>query len=243
MDYCRAVETYLCQKNDGHLIRIVGPAFELVSRWDAQGIPLKVTQRGIDRYFERYYRKGPRRRPIRIEFCEADVLDCFDEWRRALGLTASTAPSSGSNADVEGDAAGDDKNADARRGPSLPSHLERVLIRLSSLRASGSLSANWESLLDRVAAELDQARATSRGIRGPAREQLLARLASLDAELLATARSEVDEAALAVMRKEAESDLTTFRQAMTPDVFARTLEAALDRAVRERFRLPTLTFD
>ena len=85
-DYCRSIETYLCRKNDGHLIRVVGPSFELVSGWAAQGVPLKVAFSGIDRYFERYYRKGPRRRPVKIDFCEADVLDAFDEWRRALGL-------------------------------------------------------------------------------------------------------------------------------------------------------------
>ena len=84
-DYCREIETYLCRKNDGHLIRVVGPSFELVSGWAAQGVPLKVAFAGIDRYFERYYRKGPRRRPVRIDFCEADVLDVFDEWRRAIG--------------------------------------------------------------------------------------------------------------------------------------------------------------
>ena len=63
--FCRDIETYLCQKNDGHLIRIVGPSFDLVSRWAADGVPLKVAFRGIDRYFERYYRKGLRRRPVR----------------------------------------------------------------------------------------------------------------------------------------------------------------------------------
>ena len=62
-----------------------------MSRWEAQGIPLKVACAGIDRYFERYYRKGPRRRPVRIEFCEADVLDAFDGWRRAVGVADSTA--------------------------------------------------------------------------------------------------------------------------------------------------------
>ena len=82
--YCREIEAYLCRKNDGHLIRIVGPAFEQVSRWGQQGVPLKVALVGIDRYFERYYRRGPRRRPVRIEFCEADVLDAFDEWRRSV---------------------------------------------------------------------------------------------------------------------------------------------------------------
>ncbi len=85
--YCRDLEAYLCQKNDGHLIRITGPAFERVQGWAQQGIPLKVAEAGIDRYFERYYRKGARRRPVQIVFCEADVLDAFDDWRRAVGLS------------------------------------------------------------------------------------------------------------------------------------------------------------
>ena len=89
VDFCREIESYLCQKNDGHLVRVTGPSFDLVSGWAAQGVPLAVAFRGIDRYCERYYAKGPRRRPVRVEFCEADVLDTFDEWRRATGLTTS----------------------------------------------------------------------------------------------------------------------------------------------------------
>ena len=53
-EYCRAIEAYLCRKNEGHLIRIVGPAFERVLAWADKGVPLKVAYRGIDRYFERY---------------------------------------------------------------------------------------------------------------------------------------------------------------------------------------------
>ncbi len=89
-EYCREIETYLCRKNDGHLIRVVGPSFEIVSRWAIDGVPLKVALGGIDRYFERYYRKGPRRRPVRIDFCDADVRDVFDEWRRATGVSADS---------------------------------------------------------------------------------------------------------------------------------------------------------
>ena len=43
-DYCRQLESYLCQKNGGHLIRIVGPAFEQVCAWAQQGVPLKVVE-------------------------------------------------------------------------------------------------------------------------------------------------------------------------------------------------------
>ena len=47
-DYCREIEAYLCRKNEGHLIRIVGPAFEQVCGWANLGVPLKVAFRGID---------------------------------------------------------------------------------------------------------------------------------------------------------------------------------------------------
>src|SRR5262245_27826548 len=88
-EYCRAIEAYLCRKNEGHLIRIVGPSFELVCGWAAKGIPLKVACQGIDRCVERYYAKGPQRRPVQIDFAKADVLDAFDEWRRAVGLVGA----------------------------------------------------------------------------------------------------------------------------------------------------------
>src|SRR5262245_14293746 len=85
-EYCRRIESHLCQKNGGHLIRIVGPAFEQVSGWARQGVPLKIALRGIDRCCERRQAKRPSRRPVRVEFCEADVLEMFDDWRRAIGV-------------------------------------------------------------------------------------------------------------------------------------------------------------
>jgi len=231
-DYCREIETYLCRKNDGHLIRVVGPSFDLVSAWAAQGIPLKVAFRGIDRYFERYYRSCPRRRPVRIDFCEADILDVFHEWRRAIGLPASRGESS---APLGQDGPG-------RASSSLPSHLERALMRLSQARATGSIGPQFDNLIERVAGELDLARAGSRGVRGEARQSLLGRLAALDVELAQTARASLDHSTLASLVREADGELAEFRPAMAPEAFARAREAAIDRLVRERCGLPTLSF-
>src|SRR5688572_24753955 len=122
-EYCRQIETYLCRKNEGHLIRIVGPVFEQVSGWAAQGVPLTVAFRGIDQYCERYYAKGPRRRPVRVEFCEADVLELFDDWRRAVGVARL-------------DGADDAKTAESK--DTLPAHLDRVVARLTTMRATVS---------------------------------------------------------------------------------------------------------
>ena len=232
-EYCREIETYLCRKNDGHLIRVVGPSFEVVSAWARQGVPLKIALAGIDRYFERYYRKGPRRRPVKIDFCDADVLDVFDEWRRATGVL-STAVSSP-----------DDRHppsASRTTSSSLPAHLERVVLRLTSARAGGSLGDGFDALIDRAAAELDAARAKAGGLRGDKREALLDRLAALDGELVQQARATLDDATHASLMREAESELAGFRSGMTAEAFARAREAAMDRLVRERVRLPTITF-
>ncbi len=130
-EYCREIETYLTRKNDGHLIRVVGPSFELVSRWAADGVPIKVAFAGIDRYFERYYRKGPRRRPVKIDFCEADVLDVFDEWRRAIGLTMAAGQVDNGEPAVPG--ARERAVAFASRATSSES-----LMRLTDLRTGGA---------------------------------------------------------------------------------------------------------
>jgi hypothetical protein len=240
-EYCREIETYLCRKNDGHLIRVVGPSFDLVSGWAAQGVPLKVACSGIDRYFERYYRKGPRRRPVRIDFCEADVLDVFDEWRRAVGISrqsSDVSPQSG----VSPQSAVVGRESPGRR-QSLPEHLERVVLRLTSARARGSLGAGSDALIDRVSAELDAARATAGGLRGRARQTLIDRLSALDRELLQQARSALDDAATASLARDADEELAGFRSGMTAEAFARAREAAMDRLVRERFMLPTIAYE
>jgi hypothetical protein len=227
VDYCREIETYLCQKNDGHLIRVVGPSFGLVTAWAEQGVPLKVAFKGIDRYFERYYRKGPRRRPVKIDFCEADVLDVFDEWRRAVGVVASGAAEESTN---------------TMRHASLPAHLERVVRRLTSGRVDGSLGAEFDDVIDRVSAEMDAARAKAGGLRGDAREALIDRLAMFDAELIQRARAALDDATRDALAREADEELSGFRGGMTADAFARAREAAIDRLVRERCGLPVVMF-
>jgi hypothetical protein len=231
-DYCRDIETYLCRKNDGHLIRVVGPSFDLVSGWAAQGVPLRVAFTGIDRCFERYYRKGPRRRPIKIDFCDADVLDAFDEWRRAVGLPAGGDASGG----------GEPERDRRRHTASLPAHLERVVMRLTAARANGRLGESFDELIDAVARELDVARGAAGGLRGDPRQALIARLAALDVELLQAARASLDERSRAALMNDAEGEVARFRDRMAPEAFERAREAACDRLIRENFGLPIVVF-
>lgn len=229
-EYCRQIETYLCQHNQGHLIRIVGPSFDLVARWATEGVPLKVAFRGIDRTVERQAKKSARRRPLKIDFCEADVLDVFDEWRRATGITAA-------------DAAGADATApSSRKGPSLPEHLERALLRLTNARARDVLDASADPLIDRLSAELDRVRGASRGVRGPERQQVVERLAQLDDELSSLALSAIGADGLRDVEREADADLVAYKSTMPAAEFARVRRAAVDQAVRVRLHLPIVKF-
>ena len=222
--YCRELESYLCQKNAGHLIRIVGPAFERVCGWAEQGVPLKIAFRGIDRYCERYTMKPGRRRPVRIEFCEADILDLFDDWRRAVGVGVSP------------DA------APTPRRPGLAAHIEAVAGRLIALRAAEGRPLPAAATVDAAIDELDRLAEDARTARGQKRDLIVERLGSLDRTLLEESVRALDPADAAQLRQEAESELAPFLGRMSSDGRAGAIEGAFRKLVRERAGLPTIAF-
>ena len=228
-DYCRDIESYLCRRNGGHLIRIVGPAFDLVCGWEVQRIPLSVVFRAIDQVVERRAASRARQRPVRIEFCAENVLDLFDAWRRAVGVSAEPE-----------DAATEHRPA---RGPSLPAHLERVILALTALRAHRSHPAALRELAERLAAELDAERSAARTARGEQRGRLLARLSAADRELLAAARAAAEAPVQDRLRREAERELAAYRERMPPAAFRKAVEAGADRLLREQLELPRIAFD
>jgi hypothetical protein len=229
-DYCRTIEAYLCRKNDGHLIRIVGPAFELVSGWAEKGVPINVACRGIDRYFERYYAKGSRRRPVRVEFCEGDVLAVFDEWRRAVGVRSLDEA-------VSGESHADDAGAPRT---SLPAHLDRTVARLGAWHSE---NVRLEELARSVVSELEGMRPSAKGVRGQARQELCDRLRALDGKLLEALRQQIPTAEIQAIGAEADAELAPFKSRMPTDAYAGAREACINRIVRERARLPAVTFD
>jgi hypothetical protein len=230
-EYCRELEAYLCRKNDGHLIRIVGPSFERVRSWAAQGIPYKIACEGIDRYFVRYYAKGPRRRPVQIDFCEEDVLDAFEGWRRAVGVRMpGVAPSA-------------DEAAVKQRKKSLPEHLDRVCEKITNRRAGlNPLPPSYDRVLEDVTAEVSAFKDLPSPIRGETRERVAARLMELDRLMMDAARAHANHVVLQSMRDEATEQLRPFRDRMPGDAYERALNAAIDGLLREREKLPVVSF-
>jgi hypothetical protein len=236
--YCREIEAHLCRRNSGHLVRVAGPGFEMVAGWAAKGIPLKVALSGIDRAVARRDAKGPSRRPLRVEFCEADVLEAFDQWRRAVGVgTAGGGAAAGS-----GPAEPDEGDSRQKSGPSLRAHLDRVVTRLTDRIAGGAMPADLERAIEKTVGELGEARAASRSLRGEARAALVGRLQVLDDELMASARAVTPGDVLDALALEAGRDLAAFRGRMADADYMRALEAATNKRLRERLKLPEIGY-
>ena len=231
-EYCREIEAYLCRKNDGHLIRIVGPSFERVCSWAAQGIPFRIACQGIDAYFVRYYAKGVRRRPVHIDFCEHDILDAFDSWRRAVGVRMPGAQATEETAHAK------------RHKRSLPEHLDRICERVTARRAGMTPPPpEFDAVLETITNEAAVFRDLPGPLRGETRERITARLVELDRMMLDAARAQVDSVAMQAMSTEAAEQLLPFRDRMPADAYQRAMDAAVDRLIREREHLPTVAFE
>jgi hypothetical protein len=228
--YCRDVEAHLTRVNGGHLVRIVGPGFELVRDWALSGVPLSVVFRAIDLKAARH-QTGTSRRPLRIEFCDEDVRELFAGWRRAVGVPASPA------SEATDPVAEPDEPAGAARRTATK-ELDRAIDRLS--RAAGRL--DWPDALREAVGlrltALTALRAELRLARGEARSLLLARVSDGDAAFAAAIREAAPAAVLGESRAEAERDLASYRGRLAPAAWASAVDRTTDRLLRERLGLP-----
>jgi hypothetical protein len=257
-EYCRSVEEHLTRVNDGHLVRIAGTGFERVRQWALDGIPLSVVCRGIDLKAERH-RTGRSRRPLRIEFCDGDVRDVYEHWRRAVGVSALTDAGSRGAAEAGPDAPIEGGPPDERRRPSLARQLDRIVEKLG--RAAGRLDAP-EPLRDAIAIALEQItalrdeargkRRSARAPHGPASTpaahgvapgdtaaDVVSRLSATDRLLIEAARDAAGGRLVADLRAAAERDLVSYRGRMPAKAWSRCVEAATEQSLRDRFGLPT----
>jgi hypothetical protein len=235
-EYCRRVEEHLARVNAGHLVRVVGPAFLLVKSWAERGVPFSVVCRGIDRKAERH-RKGRSTRPLRLEFCEDDVREEFEEWRRAVGVTGSAELVSSAVADST-DETPRAPTPKGQSGKALDRAIDRLVRVSSHLDASEEFRTDVSAVLDRVV----EVRERLRKARGDARAPFLASLDLIHADLVAVARRVAGDV-VAEAEAEASADLAPYRTRLGAEVWRRSVTAAADRIVLERLGLPTLLSD
>ena len=241
-EYCRAVEAHLTRINEGQLVRVVGPAFELVRGWALAGVPLSIVLHGMNAKAERH-KAGRATRPLRLEFCEHDVRDAYDHWRRAVGI----ARISDATATVEG---GDEPASEAatdaesrKKHASLTKHLDRAIDRLVRAGGRTDITDAFRDGADAIVRALGDMRDHARGVRGVAREEMTASLAVLDAELMRLTRRAADAPLVERLRAESATELAAYRGRLDAASWERAVELGVDRLLRDHFGLPVVAFD
>ena len=171
---------------------------------------------------------------MRIEFCEADVLDAFDDWRRAVGV-ARVVPDSAGGPDVE------EPQPGARPRKSLASQIESALARLTVMRGSDKAGPRFGAALDAAvrAARCAAARSRARARRGPRRA---------DAAACRRSKSELADAGDRVARRRRSASRSRrkptrsssrFATRMPDDAYRQSRRQSLQRLVRQHFGLPS----
>lgn len=228
-DYCRQVEAHLTRINGGHLVRVVGAGFALVKQWADDEVPLSVVFRGIEQKAERH-KAGASKRPLRIEFCEADVRELHAAWRRAVGLTGAPDP-----VDAEVPA-----TVTEPKRRSVSRSIERAIERLGRLAGRLELPGEFRDAVSHAIEQLSVLREELSRTRGAAREQLLERLAPIDRDLLGQARQAVAPDMLRDFTNQAEQELAPYRDRLSPEHWARAVSVTVDRSIRDHLALPVL---
>jgi hypothetical protein len=229
-EYCRRVEEHLARVNAGHIIRIVGTAFDMVRAWALEGIPLGIVCRGIDQKAERH-RAGRSKRPLRLEFCEGDVRALYDDWRRAVG--AWRPESGGADTPLLPPA------MEERRRPSASRQLDRAIDRVVAASGNLDLPEALSLALTTILDEMVALREPLRQARGVARKTLTARLVDVDRAIADAARRAAG-ASLGEVEAEARRELAAFRGRLPAEAWDRSVRAGVDRLLRERYNLPFL---
>jgi hypothetical protein len=101
----------------------------------------------------------------------------------------------------------------------------------------------FDAVLEAITKEAAAFRDMPGPLRGDTRERIIARLVELDRMMLDAAREQADAAAVESMRADAVEQLRPFRDRMPADAYPRAVAAAVDRLLREREQLPTVSFE
>ena len=106
-------------------------------------------------------------------FCEADVLDAFDDWRRAVGVARVAS-------DAEGGPEVEEPVPAAATAPIAGLADRAALARLTVLRGSDKAGPLFGAALDAAVRSLDAIRAEASRARGDARNGCSSSIAAMD---------------------------------------------------------------
>ncbi len=226
-NYFTEIEEYFWKKRGAHLL--VSPLdWAIMETWQKAGVPLEAVLKGIDSAFESYgrSRRGANRPLKSLAYCTDAVLEAAEQAQEASAGASSSKTAAKEPFDRQELRAYLEKNKSL-----LEAAAERC--RSGQPQAAAAILGTGRSmesaltLLD-TPGTLDV-------------EDLERRLSVLDEKLHATLLSQAPEEVLLKIRREVDSQLSTYRRKMKAEQLALVEKQYMQKRLLDEYRLPRLS--
>jgi hypothetical protein len=213
----------------------------LVESWKNAGIPLHIVLRAINEAFDAYDKRGHKYRKVNsIFYCQQQVESAFADYRLAQ---------------VGGDSGAGQSQVEEVSGPQTPKETELLSkavlfdflarcgddLRTAADRAAESKKTALEGAISRARSRLNEIRSEIEGASRVDAEALERDLDSIDRIILEAARETLGAVELQSIRKEAESQLRSYRKKMDKAFYEQTVQNLISRRLREMNGIPRMS--
>jgi hypothetical protein len=211
----------------------------LVETWKNAGIPLHIVLRSINQTFDGYDKRPHAHQKINsILYCQQAVESNFADYRIAqVGAGAKeTDPGSESEADSSSSPAQGDSAFSRSDLLEFIGRCDRELLTALEARQPG-----LEDVLTRSRARLAEITRELEGATRVDAEALERDLDSLDRILVEGALNLLGEQGIAELRKEAKSELRSYKKKMDKAIYEQTVENFIARRLRQMNHIPRMS--
>jgi hypothetical protein len=225
--YFTEIEEYFWKKRGAHLL--VSPLdWAIMETWQKAGVPLEAALKGIDSAFESYQRsrRGTNKPLKSLAYCTDAVLEAAEEAQEAAAGSTREKAAATETFRKEDLHAYFQKNA-----AQLAKAAERVK---SAQPAVAELIADVSASLQASAVLLDAPGTLDL-------EDLERRLTILDDKLHAALLSHASEELMLKIRREVDSQLSTYRRRMKAEQLALVEKQYLQKRLLDEYQLPRLS--
>ena len=213
----------------------------LVESWKNAGIPLHLVLRSINEAFDAYDKRTHNRRRVNTMFyCEQAVESNFADYRLAqVGGNSVQTPEPSALKSVP-DPSGKEPSGGLSK-PELRDFIARCGRDISDAAAYASGKAGIAEALERAVARLAEIAQEIDAATRVDDEAIERDLDSIDRMILETLKSELGEAVIAELRKEAKAQLRSYKKNMEKEIFEQTVDNFTSRRLRETNHIPRLS--
>ena len=211
----------------------------LVESWKNADIPLHLVLRSINEAFDAYDKRPNNRRKVNsIFYCQQAVEANFAEYRLAqVGGRPGQLP----DTPAQDSAPSKQETSGTFSRSELLDFINRCSRDISLATANAAGKARIEEALTRALARLAEIAQEIEASHRVDAEAIERDLDSIDRMILETLKSELGEQVIAELRKEAKSQLRSYKKNMEKEIFEQTVENFAARRLRETNHIPRLS--